>query len=369
MSPAPAPAGAVAPKPQAASPIDRHFLVANLIAWVVIGMWTIAARSLFFQDSGLAFSLALVSEPVGFFYTWLLHLLYRRQPSGRFASAEVVLLVIVLSGIGGLIEMLVVAPALRWVFAPNALYYATGGPVVPFLFYTSIFLIWSSGYFWLAAAVNARHERLARSEAEASALQAELGRLRLQIDPHFLFNALNTVAAEIPDRPERALDMTHRIADYLRAGLMEDAPALHPLSEELKAVHDYIGIQELRFEDRLHTEITVPRGVAEVRVPRLLLQGLVENAVKHGLKAGNGALTVRVTARALAPQGVELAIVNPGRFDPKPESELRQGTGLGLGNARRRLSIHFPERHRLDVEERNGEVVVTVAVWGRPCFG
>ncbi|WP_395677401.1 sensor histidine kinase [Inquilinus sp.] len=135
---------------------------------------------------------------------------------------------------------------------------------VPTVFYTAVFLGWSLAHFWIRADVVARPERVRRSEAQAAATRAELQRPRLQLAPHFLFNALNTVAAEIPDNPDSALEMTHRIAAYLRYSLDPQTRPVCPLTDEIEAVRAFVRIQELRFEDRLRCVVEMDPAVRAV---------------------------------------------------------------------------------------------------------
>ena len=172
-------------------------------------------------------------------------------------------------------------------------------------------------------------------------MRAELQHLRLQLDPHFLFNALNTLAAEIPERPQAALEMTRRIAAYLRYSLDKHNRQVCPLADEIDAVRAYIRIQELRFEDRLRCRIEVDPATRSVAVPHLVVQGLVENAIKHGLepKAEGGRLEI---VAEVVDGDLFVHVIDTGvGFMPKGDG------GVGLANVRERLHALYGDRAEL----------------------
>ncbi|WP_171060988.1 sensor histidine kinase [Poseidonocella sp. HB161398] len=201
-----------------------------------------------------------------------------------------------------------------------------------------------------------------RSEAEAAALRAELRFQQGQLDPHFLFNSLNTIATEIPDRPEVALEMTRAVSSYLRAGLDWAGEDICAFCTEMENVTDYPRIQQMRFEDRLHRRIDMEAQTLDMRVPRLILQSLAENAIKHGHKDRSGCYDLRITARQ-RDGGLSLAVVNAGRYAPGERS------GTGLKNLRRPSAIAYPGRHRIRIVQDRPEVAVHLLLEAEPCYG
>jgi two-component system sensor histidine kinase AlgZ len=203
-------------------------------------------------------------------------------------------------------------------------------------------------YLFAAAEVSREAERRAL-EAEVAVRDAELLALKSQINPHFLFNSLNSVASLAATDPAAARDMCIQLGDYLR-GTLKSSSDLQPLEEELEQVRRFLRVESVRYGDRLRVSEKVDDRCLRVPVPPLLLQPLVENALKHGVGGLVGGGEVEIGARC----GGDLLTVwveNP--FDP--ESENKSGAGVGLANVRRRLENAFGEEASLR-SGRSGEI-------------
>jgi two-component system LytT family sensor kinase len=214
---------------------------------------------------------------------------------------------------------------------------------------------------------NERYEREIRDqELEKLATQAELRTLRAQLNPHFLFNALTTIGHLIQAAPPRALETLLRLTSLLRAVLRSEGEYT-TLGREMEMVAAYLDIERARFEWRLRTELDVPRSLAGLRVPPLVLQPIVENAVKHGISKQRQGGDVRVSARVerdgdVAPQLV-LTVSDTGAG--AEADELRRGRllGVGLQNVERRLSCQYGASASLRITtEPNAGTTVEIRV-------
>lgn len=339
---------------------EGSFWLAHTVAWLFIAVFGVVSRFAAFDSIGLAVALTMVLDPVGFVLTALAHATFLSHTGLR--PAVVAVLVLVYSVLGGLLQMVLAGLVkTHMVVAPASA--MAEDPAIPVIYYTTIFLAWSLAYFWVRAEMAARTERAQRSEAQAAAMRAELQHLRLQLDPHFLFNALNTVAVEIPERPKVASEMTRRIAAYLRYSLDTHNRQVCPLADEIEAVRAYVRIQELRFEDRLHCEIEVDPAARSVSVPHLVVQGLVENAIKHGLRSPAETLRVGVSVRRTGDETTVIEVTNPGLLSAQGAG----GPAVGLANTRRRLELHYPQRHELSLTQEGASVVARLVLRGRAC--
>lgn len=196
---------------------------------------------------------------------------------------------------------------------------------------------------------EARELALAAARLQTQLAEARLAALRTQLQPHFLFNALHAISALIHTDPEKADRMVERLSDLLRLVVEHDGRPLVPLREELEIVDRYLAIQQMRYGERLQVEREMERDALDARVPALLLQPLVENAVRHGIerKASGG----RITLRALRDGALlHLAIEDDG---PGPAA-ARPGNGVGLKNARARLEQLYGAKASLRLEPRQG---------------
>lgn len=210
------------------------------------------------------------------------------------------------------------------------------------------------------------YERAAAGErtvlrAEIAAREAELRALRAQIDPHFLFNSLNSISGLVGVDPARARSMCQRLGDFLRDSLTLGGAGQIPLHREIALVRQYLEIEQVRFGPRLMVGSSVSAQAGTAMVPALLLQPLVENAVRHGIAGLVDGGTVSIVAER-AGNAVVIVVENPR----DPDARGRKGTGLGLDIVRRRLRATFREEASMVVEqtEESYRVVVTVPAEG-----
>jgi two-component system, LytTR family, sensor kinase len=211
---------------------------------------------------------------------------------------------------------------------------------------TSYYLRWSilAWTFQLISVLALVLSRLERQEEiqkrEAQLLQlskdAELAQLRQQLQPHFLFNSLNSINALVISQPQKAREMVLQLSDFLRGTIRKDSQKWIPLEEELNYLKMYLEIERVRFGHRLQVEFRVEEALLSLKIPQLLIQPLVENAIKHGLYGLTGEVKIQVTGVRDGSYFI-MEVVNP--FDP--ESIVPEGTGFGLSSVGRRLFLLF----------------------------
>ncbi|MEZ5458234.1 MAG: histidine kinase [Steroidobacteraceae bacterium] len=203
-------------------------------------------------------------------------------------------------------------------------------------------------------------QALVRDAQEHELTRARLAALRRQIDPHFLFNTLNSIAARLPDDAAGANDMLMRTARLLRR-TTDDERECVPLSEELQVAREYLELHAQRFPDRLRVAISLAPQLDAVEVPALLLQPLVENAALHGLASDAPQVAVQVSAQpATATDGsglIRIEITNTARMDA-PLPDPAQSSGVGLRNTWARLQATYGERFALGLMRLDGAVML-----------
>ena len=260
--------------------------------------------------------------------------------------------------------------AVRWALFPGDYRGATYPLVVGRMMqaYTILVLI---TYWLIVAAYHAwlyhrayEARTLRASQLEALLAQAQLDTLRMQLHPHFLFNTLHSISALMAKDVPTARRMIARLSDLLRLSLDEDGAQEVPLAQELDFLRQYVELQRMRFGDRLTVELDAPEAALEVPVPRLVLQPLVENAIRHGVAKRARAGRVEVQARL---EGGRLRITvaddGPG-LPPGGAAALREG--VGLRNTRARLAQLHGGAQRFAIADRpGGGVIVTLAVPAR----
>jgi hypothetical protein len=215
------------------------------------------------------------------------------------------------------------------------------------------FFIWIALYISITSVRDRHAAELRQSELSRALQSAELKLLKSQINPHFLFNSLNSVRALIAEDPARARDAVTQLAGLLRYTLRSDHDELVTLERELKTVGDYLALESLRFGDRIHVELDISPGAQEVRVPVMLLQTVVENAIKHGIAElpGGGVLRLSATVRENA---LHVEVSNPRPTNPPP----REQQGTGLYNAEERLRLLFGSRATLELDLSQSDLAI-----------
>jgi len=182
-----------------------------------------------------------------------------------------------------------------------------------------------------------QENRQRKTDAERLSREAELFKLRQQLAPHFLFNSLNSISALTGSQPEQARKMIQQLSDFLRGNLKKEEQEWVPLAEEFQYLQLYLEIEKVRFGHRLSALTDHDEASLAMRVPPMLLQPIVENAIKFGLYDTTEAVTISIRARA---EGKFLLITVQNPFDPET-SRPKQGTGFGLSSIQRRLYLLF----------------------------
>ncbi len=203
-------------------------------------------------------------------------------------------------------------------------------------------------------------EKETRREHETARLtrEAELYKLRQQLQPHFLFNSLNSINALIGSQPAQARTMVQQLSSFLRSTLKKDENQWVRLQEELDQLELYLSIEKVRFGNRLQTLLQTEAEALQLKMPVLLLQPLLENAIKFGLYGTVGDTVIELHASVINGQLV-LSVINPFDKDSKPEGN---GTGFGLNSIKRRLYLLFGRNDLLETEIQGDKFIASVTV-------
>jgi LytS/YehU family sensor histidine kinase len=197
-----------------------------------------------------------------------------------------------------------------------------------------------------------------KDEAEKLLREAELSKLRQQLQPHFLFNSLNSISALAGSQPEAARKMIQQLSDFLRGTLKKDEQQLVNFSDEMEHLLLYLEIEKVRFGHRLNTAINIDEHALQLKIPSLLLQPLVENAIKFGLYDTIGNVTISINARLLD-NLLYISIENP--YDPETTRPL-SGTGFGLDSVFRRLFLLYGRTDLLNTNQIEKQFITTLEI-------
>jgi signal transduction histidine kinase len=332
---------------------DRAFWMLQSLGWSFYLLLRVASGA----SAGMSLSFAiplLVSTATGYSLTLILGGAYRwlinRRPVVTWSLS------VLAFGLAVLINSLIDA----WVFnLINNLATETRGALlldtIRFMTLNSLLLgAWSALYFGINfyLIVEDQSDQLVRLEGQASS--AQLAMLRYQLNPHFLFNTLNSISTLVLlKQTERANAMLSRLSSFLRYTLANEATAQVTLEQEVETLKLYLEIEKMRFEERLRTEFDIDSQAAKTRLPSLLLQPLVENAIKYAVTADEDGADIAITARLIGDR-VQITVSDTGGGLSESVNSASNSTGVGLANTRDRLSQAYADDHRFEVRSPAG---------------
>lgn len=320
---------------------SRRGLVIYLLAWLFLG-GALGGVITLASDTPLANAM-LFAIPMNLLYAFAAgysaYYLCRAYPLGSrppAAIAMVLTVAAVASGflwliIGNLWNALCVLPGVAWsgvVISPQLSVLVVVLGVLLYGFAAAV-------HYVVIEFVRAKNAEQRELESLLMAQEAELRMLRTQIDPHFLFNSLNSISALTSQDPKAARRMTLELASFFRQSLGMEAHKKVTLGEEMVLIRHFLAIEQVRFGERLRVEEEIGEGAADCLVPPMIIQPLVENAVKHGICNMPEGGTIRITARR-AGSILQIGVANP--LDEDMASLRSDGHGIGLSNVRQRLA-------------------------------
>ena len=221
-----------------------------------------------------------------------------------------------------------------------------------------ILSLWSALYFGIKLWMEWSIQRIRTEKANALAQAAQLQMLRYQLNPHFLFNSLNSIRALVDEDRKNAKEMITELSEFLRYSLISKNFSNVPLKQELEAVRHYFAIEKKRFEEKLEIKYEVDPLAEEFPVLSFMLHPIVENAVKYGMKTSKIPLQIELSAQ-VSDGVLNIGIKNSGHWVDSKDKHF-QSTGTGLENIKKRLENAFPDCHEFIVEKSSDSVVVII---------
>ncbi len=253
--------------------------------------------------------------------------------------------------------------AINWILSSlvtDAAYLALLSKSLPVRYFVAFLITgWFSMISWVIYSNEEQQQNEKRkTEAEKLTREAELFKLRKQLHPHFLFNSLNSISSLTISRPEEARLMVQQLADFLRGTLKNEEELQVTLEEELRLLQLYLDIEKVRFGHRLDTLIDKDAACLSAKIPQLLLQPIVENAIKFGLYDTTEKVLIKITAKK-ENHLLFISVQNP--FDPSTSSS-QKGTGFGLSSISRRLYLLYGRNDLLETKADGNLFITTVKI-------
>ena len=219
--------------------------------------------------------------------------------------------------------------------------------------YMTLFLLWSVIYFAIAFFSRYRREEIERLKWENALKEFELNKLKSQLNPHFVFNALNGIRSLVDEDPIKAKSAITQLSNILRNSLLSDRARTIPFSEELKTVNDYLNLEKIRFEERLRFSNDLDPNTFSIQVPPMMIQTLVENAVKHGLSKRVDGGNIAISSR-MEKGFAEIRIDNTGTLAGTDSD------GFGILNTLHRLELIYNKPDLFSIVQSGPEVVSAI---------
>lgn len=219
-----------------------------------------------------------------------------------------------------------------------------------------LFLLWNVIYFAVHTFENWKREEIENLELRAAKSESELNSFRSQMNPHFMFNSLNSIKALVDEDPQKARHAIMMLSGILRTNMVHNKRQTIPLHEELDLVSNYLELEKIRFEDRLEVRMNIAAEARSQEVPPFMLQTLVENAIKHGvskiIKGGVVSIEAKVSEGFL-----KIVVLNTGELKEASASE-----GIGLMNTQKRLDLIYKGRASFELKQVNQDVQCGVTI-------
>jgi len=334
------------------------FWLFQISGWLLFALVSIPAKwALFGSLSGAAIS--LYRELLGFLLTCGMRLIYRRFYKGKNAS-RILSVILLLSFVASALEILISYAVHDLVFFEEVGFGSDANRLIALYYRAAVFASWSCLYFVFRLYYEAKDldVRLARAVAENRDAEAQL--LRSQMSPHFLFNALTTIRGSVERSQDELKRIIQSLADYLVYSLDHCRDRLVTLGVEFDATCNYLEVEKGRFLEGIEIDCHIDETARSIRVPGIILQPLVENAVKYGWRTSDKPLRVRMNVLRLNRDTVQITVGNTGHW-VNPQ-EIEKSSHLGLSGLRRRLELLYADRHQIAVSDSGDWVIVTIRI-------
>jgi len=300
----------------------------------------------------------LVRDGFSFSLTLLLRKIYDRVYERHRNPAWIVGTIVLCSATGALLQIPVYFLVGRIFPFEERTIFGQSALVGIFYYRLGLFVCWSLLYFGIRQMLDGIKRDLRLLLIESEKRGAELQLLRAQMNPHFLFNALNTIQSGICRKDSQLAGLVQSFSQYLRYSLENRDNDRVPLGNEFDAVASYLAVEKARFQEKLEIECSIDPDARNALVPGIIIQPLVENAIKYGRKTSPRPLKIRVIISSLDYVRVQIEVSNTGKWiDPNPANTLG---GIGLENLKKRLKLLYPDSHSIQISSENGWVTVRI---------
>lgn len=291
--------------------------------------------------------------PSGIFITHVYRLLLKKLKVAGMSIFYQIIISFLSSFIMGAVVSIILTLISKVIF-PSSTNINIGLLVFNIINFSLLFFVWNVFYFAYHYFSNFKRAEIDNLRLEAAAKESELNSLKAQLNPHFMFNSMNSIRALVDENPVKAKQAVTQLSNILRNSLLMNKSKEIPMKEEMDLVKDYLDLEKIRYEERLSFEISIDPKTEHLMVPPLIIQGQVENAIKHGISKLEMGGKIKVSTK-LYDSTLLISVTNTGQLNTE-----RSATGLGFANSLQRLQLMYGKKAEIRISEnKNTETVET----------
>lgn len=330
---------------------NQLYWLCQIVGWTAYNLYDLFGYSFNFGYSDGLLINAAITIALGISVTHVYRLLIKRLSWLDLPLSKLIPRIVISVFLMALIMVFISIPLDYYTVPGIRPYFSEANLVLMILNWSKHLLLWSMIYHVFQYFERSKNNEVEKITLASSIKDFEAKLLRSQLNPHFVFNALNSIRALVLENPEKAQVSVTRLSNLLRNSLLADRRKTVTLGEEIRTVQDYLALEKIRYEDRLRAHFNIPLETMSVQIPPMMVQTLVENAVKHGISKPLKGGFISVEAQ-LTGAFVNIFIRNTGVLQPDNSSE-----GFGLVNTSQRLSLLFGSQASFEIHQESEHVV------------
>lgn len=336
----------------------EFYFICQATGW---GLYVLLYSFLTFMYQGfnlINFSMILLSGILGFLLTHLFRAKIKKDKWFDYSVSKLVGKVTLVSITFSIIIVGIIFPLLLILSEQDINSIKLASILANVLQLSLIIILWSLIYFSVHYFQNYKRSEIERLVWEAAVKDFELKTLKSQLNPHFMFNALNSIRALIEENPERAKSAITQLSNIFRYSLRIERQETVPLEEEIQTVVDYLALEQIRFEERLKYNVTIDPKSKRIEIPPMMIQTLVENGIKHGISKRQEGGLIDVSTKVNETM-LEIIIKNSGYYD---EKDSKISNGYGVNNTKQRLNLIYSEKGTFSIFNDKGYVNAIIKI-------
>ncbi|GGD29452.1 sensor histidine kinase [Hyunsoonleella pacifica] len=345
--------------------VNKYYIIFAAIGWVLLFTTTLAIPKIFIRSEELEYKFKLyfwaesmLCGVFAFLCSYIISLFIDYKLNIANLKQNILKLIIVFVGVQLLYSLII------WPILDVAAFHIRGtntsvtfkGKIYNLFYFMTLFFVWFFVFLTIKIYHQLKSVQLKQIQLESNLRESQLNTLKGQINPHFMFNSLNNIRGLILEDVNKARVLLTSLSETLRYSLTKSDSNSIALEDELDMVENYIAVSKIQFEDRLTFIMNIDESSLNIKIPPMIIQMLIENAIKHGISNLKDGGKISLSSK-VADNQLKVEVSNTGHL-----TQTKKGTQLGVQNIKRRLELLYGERATFNLEELNSNVVATIKI-------